>query len=161
MENVQHSEELFGSLSEENNAISELGLISDAETTAIKNGPSRPSSHDEIATSSDVLAIENAVSNEHKAEDALSDAAFHQDRVSQFPLTRVKQIMKLDAGVAIFSPEAVFLVTKAAEFFVQTLAKESSSYTMDSKKKTVTKADVERAIDNVESLLFLDEMLKC
>ncbi|XP_052860815.1 DNA polymerase epsilon subunit 4-like [Anopheles cruzii] len=148
MENVQHSEELFGSLSEENNGISELGPSYDAETPALKNCQSPENA---------AIAIECDVSNTHKAEEALiSDAA---DRVSQFPLTRVKQIMKLDSGVSIFSPEAVFLVTKAAEFFVQTLAKESSSYTMASKKKTVTKADVELAIDNVESLLFLDAML--
>ena len=45
------------------------------------------------------------------------------------------------------------------ELFVECLAKESYSYTAQSKKKTVQKRDVEQSIDAVDALAFLEGVL--
>lgn len=82
-----------------------------------------------------------------------------EERLAQFPFARIKQMMKLDPEVGIVSAEAIFLVTKAAELFLQTLAKDTSFHTVASKKKTMSKRDVETAIDNVDSLVFLEGMM--
>ena len=52
--------------------------------------------------------------------------------------------------------DAVFMVTKALELFIESLAIESFSYTASSKKKTMSKDDVFKAIDSVDALAFLD-----
>uniref|UniRef100_A0AAG5DGY2 Transcription factor CBF/NF-Y/archaeal histone domain-containing protein n=1 Tax=Anopheles atroparvus TaxID=41427 RepID=A0AAG5DGY2_ANOAO len=82
-----------------------------------------------------------------------------EERLAQFPFARVKQIMKLDPDVGIVSAEAIFVVTKAAELFLQTLAKDASSHTLTSKKKTMAARDVELAIDSVDALMFLEGMM--
>ena len=48
------------------------------------------------------------------------------------------------------------MVTKALELFIESLAIESFSYTASSKKKTMSKDDVFKAIDSVDALAFLD-----
>ena len=51
------------------------------------------------------------------------------------------------------------MVAKALELFVESLAVESFSFTSQSKKKTISKDDVFKAIDSVDSLAFLDGAL--
>jgi histone H3/H4 len=51
------------------------------------------------------------------------------------------------------------LFCSVQEFFVECLSKEAYSYTSQSKKKTVQKRDVERAIDAVDALAFLEGIL--
>ena len=77
----------------------------------------------------------------------------------QFPLGRVKNIMKMDPDVNLASKDAVFMVTKSLEMFVENLAIEAYSYTSQTKKKTVSRQDVEKAIDAVDALAFLDGAL--
>lgn len=67
--------------------------------------------------------------------------------------------MKLDPDFGLAGAEAVFLVTKATELFIDSLAKESFVHTAQSKKKTVQKRDVEQAIESVDSLMFLEGTL--
>ncbi|XP_018785935.1 PREDICTED: DNA polymerase epsilon subunit 4 [Bactrocera latifrons] len=77
-------------------------------------------------------------------------------RLFQLPLTRIRNLMKLDPDMNIASTEAVFLVTRSTELFIESLAREAFSYTTQSKKKTVQKRDVDLAISSVDSLMFLD-----
>ena len=79
-----------------------------------------------------------------------------EEKLHRFPLGRVKNIMKMDPDVKLVSQETVFLVTRAIELFVESLAIESYSYTANAKKKTISKQDVEKAIDAVDALAFLD-----
>ena len=51
------------------------------------------------------------------------------------------------------------IVAKALELFIESLAVESFSFTSQSKKKTISKDDVFKAIDSVDSLAFLDGAL--
>ena len=68
-------------------------------------------------------------------------------------------IMKMDPDVKVVTPEATFLVNKSLELFVESLVWEAHRYTELSRKKIVGKADVERAIDGVDSLAFLEGAL--
>lgn len=71
------------------------------------------------------------------------------------PLSKVKNIMKLDPDVNIVSQEAVLLVTKATEMFIQALARESCKV-KPPKKKTIQKSDFDQALTLVEALEFLE-----
>merc|ERR1719384_20333 len=60
------------------------------------------------------------------------------ERLHKFPLGRIKNIMKQDPDTNMASQEAVFLISRATELFVESLAAESSSFTVSNKKKTIT-----------------------
>ena len=64
-----------------------------------------------------------------------------------------------DPDTNMASQEAVFLISRATELFIESLAAESSSFTASNKKKTIARTDVDAAIDAVESLAFLDGAL--
>ncbi|XP_017078859.1 DNA polymerase epsilon subunit 4 [Drosophila eugracilis] len=80
----------------------------------------------------------------------------HETKMTQLPLARIRNIMKLDPDVHMANNEAVFIVAKAVELFIASLSRESYTYTAQSKKKTIQKRDVEMAISAVDSLMFLD-----
>ncbi|EDV55598.1 DNA polymerase epsilon subunit 4 [Drosophila erecta] len=80
----------------------------------------------------------------------------HEAKMTQLPLARIRNIMKLDPDLHMANNEAVFIVAKAVELFIASLSRESYSYTAQSKKKTIQKRDVEMAISAVDSLMFLD-----
>ncbi|KAG5325508.1 DPOE4 polymerase, partial [Pseudoatta argentina] len=82
-----------------------------------------------------------------------------REKLIRLPLGRIKTIIKMDPEVCLVNQEATFLVAKSVEFFIESLAKEAYKYTVQVKKKTVQKRDVENAIDNVDALVFLEGML--
>ena len=77
-------------------------------------------------------------------------------KLFRFPHGRIKQIMKLDPDVAMINAEAIFVVNKAVEEFIQCLAIESYHHTTASKKKTIMKDHVNTAIETTDELAFLD-----
>lgn len=84
------------------------------------------------------------------------DVRSNETRLSNLPLSRIKTIMKLDPDFQLASAEAIFLVTKATELFIESLAKESWTHTAQAKKKTVQKRDIDMAIASVDALMFLE-----
>lgn len=82
--------------------------------------------------------------------------ADNEAKMTQLPLARIRNIMKLDPDLHMANNEAVFIVAKAVELFIASLSRESYTYTAQSKKKTIQKRDVDMAISAVDSLLFLD-----
>lgn len=76
-------------------------------------------------------------------------------KLIKLPLTRIKNLMKLDPEYNGASQEAVASVAVATEYFIQSLAREAYTFTQQMKKKTLQKADVDLAINAVDSLLFL------
>ena len=82
-----------------------------------------------------------------------------QEKLTKFPMGRVKHIMKMDPDVRVVTPEATFLISKSLELFVESLVWEAHRYTEQGRKKTMAKADVERAIDGVDALAFLEGAL--
>ena len=77
-------------------------------------------------------------------------------KLFRFPQGRIKTIMKLDSDVGMVNAEAIFLVNKAVEEFIQCLAVESFHITSSSKKKTIMKEHVMTAIESIDELAFLD-----
>eukprot|EP00092_Neocalanus_flemingeri_P031742 GFUD01034481.1.p1 GENE.GFUD01034481.1~~GFUD01034481.1.p1 ORF type:complete len:212 (+),score=74.03 GFUD01034481.1:57-692(+) len=77
-------------------------------------------------------------------------------KLFRFPHGRIKQIMKLDPEVQMVNAEAIFVVNKAVEEFIQCLAVESYHHTINSKKKTIMKDHVKIAIETTDELAFLD-----
>ena len=45
------------------------------------------------------------------------------------------------------------------ELFIESLVREAYKYTVSAKKKTIQKNDIDSAIEQVDALMFLDEML--
>ena len=105
-----------------------------------------------------ILVLETEANDENTDTANIPDDTEGQpeEKLHRFPLGRVKNIMKMDPDVKLVSQETVFLVTRAIELFVESLAIESYSYTANAKKKTILKQDVVKAIDAVDALAFLD-----
>ncbi|XP_053674085.1 DNA polymerase epsilon subunit 4 [Anopheles nili] len=143
------SEDMNDKQSEEEN-IPEESNAADDNVDSVE----APKSNDELSAE----VIESSVPQEAGAPAPVVKSS-PEERLAQFPFARIKQIMKLDPDVGILSAEAIFLVTRASELFLQTLAKDASSQTLMSKKKTMSKRDVEATIDNVDSLIFLEGMM--
>ncbi|KAL5280644.1 POLE4 family protein [Megaselia abdita] len=76
-------------------------------------------------------------------------------KLIKLPLTRIKNLMKLDPDYNGASQEAVASVAVATEYFIQSLAREAYTFTQQVKKKTLQKNDVDCAINAVDSLMFL------
>ncbi|CAK9807263.1 DNA polymerase epsilon subunit 4 [Anthophora plagiata] len=82
-----------------------------------------------------------------------------REKLVKLPLGRIKTIIKMDPEVSMVNQEAVFLIAKSTELFIDSLTKESYKYTAQMNKKTVQKRDVESAVDNIDALVFLEGML--
>lgn len=68
------------------------------------------------------------------------------NRISELPLSKIKHIIKLDPEVKLVNSEAVYLITKATESFIKSLAKESFTHAAQQRKKTITKSHVDQAL---------------
>ncbi|CAD7077991.1 unnamed protein product [Hermetia illucens] len=104
----------------------------------------------EIPNETKSITENNSATKEKPAEKS------NEPRLTHLPLTRIRNLMKLDPDLHIATLEGVFAVTKATEMFIDSLAKESFVHTNQAKKKTVQKRDVDMAIASVDSLMFLE-----
>ncbi|XP_061378046.1 DNA polymerase epsilon subunit 4 isoform X2 [Danaus plexippus] len=80
---------------------------------------------------SEETASERKVSNTVKVDSVKS---------TRLPMSRIKNIMKMDPD----------------ELFLETIAKETYSYTVQHKRKTISKKDLEVVINKVDCLCFLE-----
>ncbi|KAL1494573.1 hypothetical protein ABEB36_010150 [Hypothenemus hampei] len=78
----------------------------------------------------------------------------------RLPQARIKQIMKLDPDVVMIQQEAILLVTKATELFIEFLTKESIKHLAGNKRKTIMRRDVDLAVESASQLCFLDGALE-
>ncbi|XP_018429420.1 PREDICTED: DNA polymerase epsilon subunit 4 [Nanorana parkeri] len=63
-------------------------------------------------------------------------------KLVKLPLSRVKALMKFDPEVSLASREAVFLISKATEILIQTIAKDAHVYAQRNKRKTLQRRDI-------------------
>jgi len=96
---------------------------------------------------------------EAEEKDSTTTKPEGEEKLFKFPLGTVKRIIKMDPDVNVISKDSIFLISKALEMFVESLSIEAYSYTAGAKKKTLSKQDVEKAIDAVDALAFLDGAL--
>merc|ERR1712062_356165 len=101
------------------------------------------------------IAVDIAQENEEK-ENIEDGEVEKSDRLLKLPISRIKNIVKMDPDVSLASTEAVKLIAKATELFIADLAKESYTQTVNGKRKTVQRKDMELAIDRVDELAFLE-----
>lgn len=64
----------------------------------------------------------------------------------EFPIGRVKKIMKLDKDINKVTSEALYLVTYSTELFLRFLAEKSAVVTMEKKRKTVNLDNLRTAV---------------
>lgn len=74
-----------------------------------------------------------------------------------FPLAKVKRIIQLDQTITKISKEATWLITKAAEGFVGSLAKKAQQEAARSGRKGLTINDLEVSLRKHEDISFLRE----
>ena len=153
-----HSDEIaaneaedIGNSENDSNKINSTEDMEPASMDQIDNGVEDSSNKGRVSDSESM----NIDQNETLSTEPLIEEP-HHERMTKFPIGRIKHIMKMDPDVKMASTEATFLITNSLELFVESLAWEAHRYTEQSRKKTVAKADVERAIDGVEALAFLD-----
>uniref|UniRef100_A0A0K8SZS8 DNA polymerase epsilon subunit 4 n=1 Tax=Lygus hesperus TaxID=30085 RepID=A0A0K8SZS8_LYGHE len=109
---------------------------------------------DMMQTETEELDVENV-----NSENQSSVARAAKSKVCELPLSKIKGIMKMDPEVVMVGSEAVFAVAKAAELFLQTLAKQSFKHTAAQKKKTVQRSHVDSAVTGSDGLFFLEDAL--
>ncbi|XP_042685274.1 DNA polymerase epsilon subunit 4 [Centrocercus urophasianus] len=80
-------------------------------------------------------------------------------RAARLPLSRVKALVKADPDVGLASQEAVFVLARAAELFVETIAKDAFVYAQQGKRKTLQRKDLDNAIEAVDEFAFLEGTL--
>lgn len=97
--------------------------------------------------------------SQDEVENALRADEEQKEKLVRLPLGRIKTIIKTDPDVSMVNQEAVFLIARSTELFIDSLAKEAYKYTAQVKKKTVQKKDIKSAVDNVDALVFLEGML--
>ncbi|XP_031774171.1 DNA polymerase epsilon subunit 4 [Apis florea] len=117
---------------------------------------------EEEGSVSDKELNESSTGKENSQEEIENNARIDEEqkeKLVKLPLGRIKTIIKMDPEVHMVNQEAVFLITKSTELFIDSLAKESYKYTAQMKKKTIQKRDVESAINNIDALVFLEGML--
>ena len=136
---------------------SEISKNKDAEvddTDAVESGDNEDDENEESGVLQDRSNIEK--SEEVEVDTADTPSKEEATKLFRFPQGRIKSIMKLDPDVGMVNGEAIFLVNKAVEEFIQCLAAESYHYTQSSKKKTIMKEHVMTAIESIDELAFLD-----
>lgn len=66
-------------------------------------------------------------------------------RLSRLPLARVKALVKADPDVTLAGQEAIFILARAAELFVETIAKDAYCCAQQGKRKTLQRRDLGRS----------------
>ncbi|GFU13217.1 DNA polymerase epsilon subunit 4 [Nephila pilipes] len=106
----------------------------------------------------------NTITNQNAFDVAVTESnkcpEKKMEKLVQLPLTRIKNLMKLDPDVNIASQDAVIAIAKATELFIHMLGKEAYKFTKQNKKKTVQKKDINDCITTCEALAFLEGALK-
>ncbi|KXJ19540.1 DNA polymerase epsilon subunit 4 [Exaiptasia diaphana] len=81
-------------------------------------------------------------------------------KLTHFPQTRVRNMMKLDPDLHLANKESVFLLTRATELFVEYFAKEAYKKTVIGKRKTIQKKDLDATVDEKDEIAFLEGVLE-
>merc|ERR1719323_1458866 len=114
-----------------------------------------PESQDE---EEDIDGLEGNVQDDIDSDVLKNSTNTGQEEVSEklfrFPQGTIKRVMKLDPEVNLVNAEAIFLVNKATEQFVECLALEASNFMGG--RKTLVGRDIFSAIESQDCLAFLE-----
>ncbi|XP_041278459.1 DNA polymerase epsilon subunit 4 [Onychostruthus taczanowskii] len=73
--------------------------------------------------------------------------------------TSLSALVKADPDVTLASQEAVFVLARATELFVETIAKDAYVYAQQGKRKTLQRKDLDNAIEAIDEFAFLEGTL--
>ena len=140
-----------------------VSMDTEENTEGIEGSEDKDVNKDRIPSTGSNADVEDLSDGENFSKTAESEEGEEKTptkggstKLFRFPQGRIKQIMKMDTDVNMVNGEAIFLVNKAVEEFIQCLAVESYHHTAHSKKKTIMKEHVLTAIESNDELAFLD-----
>ena len=135
-----------------NNGLSESGILE----TSVTN----KSSFNDITNSQTQQQEQNDDVTEKLVEQAPSSPnQCSNERLIQLPLSRIKTIMKSDPAVTLASQEAIITLTKATELFISALSKDAVVSTINCKRKTLQRKDLDTVLDTRDGYAFLEGTL--
>ncbi|XP_035912212.1 chromatin accessibility complex protein 1 [Anopheles stephensi] len=77
------------------------------------------------------------------------------DRLTQLPMSRIRTVMKTSPDMGNINPEALFLMCRAAEMFIEHMAKGAHR----PGKKSLEYKDLAQYVENDDKLEFLQQIL--
>ncbi len=80
-------------------------------------------------------------------------------KLVKLPISRLKAIIKTVPSVQLVNSEAIALIGKATENFIAEFVTSIHGVTLESGKKTLTKAHLDQVVQHYPQFEFLDGML--
>ncbi|CAG2255669.1 POLE4 [Mytilus edulis] len=128
---------------------------------AIENG-----THEETETHEDQELEEETLEQSSSTQDQTEPSGTSEskspnsnERLMRLPLSRIKVIMKTDPDVTLASQEAVVALCKATELFIGAISKDAVVTTLNSKRKTLQRKDLDVVLDSRDGYAFLEGTL--
>eukprot|EP00731_Ephydatia_muelleri_P030737 Em0022g251a len=110
-----------------------------------------------LATYNEVLSKLNGLFEEQQREiQALTDNHW---KSQEFPLARIKKIMRMDDDVKMISAEVPIMFSKAVEMFITELSLRAWLHTDEAKKRTLQRGDIAMAITKHDMFDFLIDIV--
>ncbi|KAJ1645318.1 hypothetical protein J3B02_004249 [Coemansia erecta] len=78
---------------------------------------------------------------------------------SMLPAARVKRIIKEDKDIFACGAESLFLISRATEYFIDSIVRESYEFSRLDKRKTVQYKDMAKAVQSIEQYDFLADII--
>ncbi|KAJ2750037.1 hypothetical protein GGI19_005334 [Coemansia pectinata] len=78
---------------------------------------------------------------------------------SNLPAARVRRIIKEDKDIFACGSESLFLISRATEYFIDSLVRESYEFSRLDKRKTVQYKDMAKAVQSIEQYDFLSDII--
>ncbi|KAJ2161260.1 hypothetical protein GGF46_001602 [Coemansia sp. RSA 552] len=75
------------------------------------------------------------------------------------PAARVRRIVKEDKDIYACGSDSLYLITRATEYFVDSLVRESYEFSRLDKRKTVQYKDMAKAVQSIEQYDFLMDII--
>ncbi|RUS82765.1 hypothetical protein EGW08_009465 [Elysia chlorotica] len=93
-------------------------------------------------------------------QDEIRSESEPQEKLFKLPLSRIRGIMKTDPDVKIASQDAVIILAKAAELFIQSISRDAAERTLRDKKKTVLRKHLDDVLDTKDRYAFLEGVIE-
>ncbi|KAJ1818115.1 hypothetical protein LPJ56_001898 [Coemansia sp. RSA 2599] len=78
---------------------------------------------------------------------------------SMLPAARVRRIIKEDKDIFACGAESLFLISRATEYFIDSIVRESYEFSRLDKRKTVQYKDMAKAVQSIEQYDFLADTI--
>lgn len=110
-----------------------------------------------LATYNEVLSKLHGLFDEQQREiQGLTDSHW---KSQEFPLARIKKIMRMDDEVKMISAEVPIMFSKAVEMFITELSLRAWLHTDEAKKRTLQRGDIAMAITKHDMFDFLIDIV--